>query len=78
MKNTNPEIFELTFGERSSPLWHKLREHLEQELEQDRLALEKDQSEQSTAAVRGKIRAIRHLLLLDQERPTTDDAPLPV
>lgn len=74
----NPEIFDLTPGERGSTLWNKISEHLYEELEHERLALEKDQPEMSTAAIRGKIRAIRHMLTLNEERQTTDDQPLPM
>lgn len=59
---------ELSDSERDSPLWRKLYEHLEVELESARLNLEKVGGE--TDAIRGRIKAIRNLMDLNIKRHT--------
>lgn len=63
-----PERFELSTGERLSPLWMRLKKHLEEQL---RRAREKNDAvnltEAETAALRGEIAAIKKLLKLDRE-----------
>jgi hypothetical protein len=73
---SNPEIFELSLAERHSALWAKIYEHFEEELDNVRLELEKNQTEHQTAERRGEIRAIRKMLRLNDERPIIE-SPLP-
>ncbi len=72
-----PEIFELTYGEKSHPIWQKIYKHFVEELEHERVELEKSHDEKATAEIRGKIRAIRTMLRLNDEPLIVEDNPLP-
>lgn len=63
------QAFELTSGERHSPLWARLKEHLEARLHQARSKNDGIQSEQSTADLRGEIRTLKGLIALGTEPP---------
>lgn len=63
------EKFALTAGERQSPLWLKLKDHLEARLRMARGKLEGDQPETSTANWRGRVAELKGLLALGDEPP---------
>ena len=67
IKVAPPERFELTMGERMSPLWLKLKKHLEDQVAKAREQNDKIMTEPETAALRGKIAAYKQLLKLDRE-----------
>lgn len=64
--------FTLTEGEKSSPLWVRLKAHLETKLRDARGKNDGPQSEQDTAMIRGQIRTLKALLALDDESPPLD------
>lgn len=64
--------FILTEGEKSSPLWMRLKEHLETKLREARGKNDGPQSETETATLRGQIRTLRGLIALDEESPPLD------
>lgn len=69
-----PQAFELTPGERISPLWQRLHAHLEARLIALRTKNDNPlQTEQQTAALRGEISCLKHLISLNEESPIVDD-----
>jgi hypothetical protein len=68
LKIAPPERFELSLGERQSPLWLRLKRHLEEQLARARATNDAPNlTEAQTAALRGEIAAIKKLLKLDRE-----------
>lgn len=67
---TPPEDFKLMPGDRVSPTWQRLKEHLEKELE---TAQRKNEDEKldpvQTAFTRGRIKTLRGLLALENAPP---------
>lgn len=59
----------LETGEIQSPLWVKLKRHLEQRLAQLRQDNDGELSPEATAKIRGKIAAIKECLELETEFP---------
>lgn len=66
---TNAEPFVLTQGDRNNPLWPKLLEHFRDRLRVARETNDGDLDECKTALTRGRIRLLKELIALDQERP---------
>ena len=78
-----PERFELTYAERVGPLWTRFTEHLTNQLDQARKMNDSaGNTEQATAALRGRIACLKGLVALGNERPMTavdrDEEFLPV
>ena len=79
-----PERFELTYAERVGPLWTRFTEHLTNQLDQARKMNDSaGNTEQATAALRGRIACLKGLVALgNTERPMTagdgDDDLIPV
>jgi hypothetical protein len=61
--------FVLTAAERQSQLWLRIKGHLEDRLRMARGKLEGEQTEQQTAAWRGRIAELKGLLALGDEPP---------
>jgi hypothetical protein len=59
----------LTPGERLSPVWIKVRDHLEVMLEIDRTKNERSLSAEDTARLRGRIGCLREILALGVDPP---------
>lgn len=66
------EVFELRDGEKSHPLWKRLRAHLEQRLADHRAKNDDPaMTEIQTAALRGQIKCLKGLIALGDDRPLT-------
>ena len=63
--------FKFTTQDLSSVVWLKLKEHLEERLEQHRRANDGDLDEVRTAKQRGKITEIKYLISLGTEQSAT-------
>lgn len=64
------ERFELTSGERMSPLWMRLKAHFEAELQLMRMRNDNPKlTEQDTAALRGNISRLKATIALGDDRP---------
>lgn len=61
--------FQLTEGERTHPLWTRLKSHLEDRLRDARNMLERDKSENETAILRGQIKCLKSLIGLGDDPP---------
>lgn len=61
----------LTEGERMHPLWRKIEAHLNERLTTLRAQNDKVVSEQITADTRGRIAAVKDLLMIGIEPPGT-------
>lgn len=67
------EIFELTNAEKLSPIWARLKSHLESELQSARLRNDNAKlTTEETAALRGKISALKAFIALGDDRPQTE------
>jgi len=64
--------FQLDDGERSHPLWAKIRAHLVDWLAAERALNDHHAPETVTAARRGRITAIKTFIALGDVRPTTE------
>jgi hypothetical protein len=62
--------FVLTPMDLASPLWGRIRQHLEARLDAARRRNDEDLSPADTALVRGEIKALKGLLSLGQELPS--------
>ena len=62
-ESTEPVITEL---ERQSPLWKKLKAHLEKRIETLRARNDSDRDAFDTAKIRGRIAEVKVILMLDQ------------
>ena len=72
MKN-DPISFQLTDGEKLSPVWMRLKTHLEAELDLARKRNDNPKAtEHETAALRGDIRRLKALIALGDNRPQTE------
>lgn len=68
------ESFELASGEKTHPLWVRLKAHLETALQSKRAQNDNAKlTEQETAALRGHISALKALIALGDDRPSTGD-----
>lgn len=66
--------FALSPGDRATPLWIRLVEHLEKRLQQQRINNDSpDLTEQQTAKIRGHIECLKGLIALGNERPVIPD-----
>lgn len=72
MNDQSLESFELTNGEKLSPVWLRLKAHLEEELQLCRLKNDHPRKEDETAALRGDIRRLKALIALGDDRPLTE------
>ena len=61
--------FELSENEKASPLWLRLKAHLEDRLAAARVRNDGVQMEAETAALRGEIRALKRIISLGDDRP---------
>lgn len=61
--------FDLTEGEKSHPLWHRLKAYLTDRLETARISNDRALSEHETAALRGEIKTLKALISLGDDRP---------
>lgn len=69
-----PEPFELTTGEKLSPLWARLTAYLESELQLQRARNDSARlTEAETAALRGNISRLKSLIDLGKDRPLTEN-----
>lgn len=67
------EIFSLTDGERTHPLWLRMKEHFEYKLSILRKRNDNAKlTEAETAALRGEIAALRAIVALGDDRPQTE------
>lgn len=64
------DAFELTAGEKSHPLWARLKSHLQDQLGAMRVRND-DQTltDAQTAALRGRIAAFKQVLALGEDKP---------
>jgi hypothetical protein len=71
MMDRRDDRFELTEGEKASPVWLRLKGHLTELLAAARLQNDNETlTEQQTAALRGRIKVLKVLLALgDDARP---------
>lgn len=68
-----PSDFSLTENDKHSGLWLRLKIHLESRLADARVRNDALQPESETAALRGEIKCLKHLIRLDADRPVTGD-----
>jgi hypothetical protein len=69
--------FRLTEGEKSHPLWARLKSHLEDRLAASRVQNDgADLSPTDTAALRGRIGCLKSIIRLGDDLPLIDDAPM--
>lgn len=61
--------FDLSDGERTSPLWRKLAERFEQMLEKRRKDNDNEHTDIETAALRGEINLLKAILAYGKDRP---------
>lgn len=66
------EDFNLTTAERMSPLWSKLEKYLHGRLEVCRRKNDADLTEGETARLRGRIQALKELLVLGEIPPQVE------
>lgn len=59
----------LSFEDKQSPTWRKIKAHLEERLQLSREKNDNEQPEDKTALLRGEIRALKELLALDKPAP---------
>lgn len=65
--------FELSAGEKISPLWLRLTAYLEDQLKLQRARNDANQSEFDTAIIRGDIKRLKAMLALgNDDRPQTE------
>ena len=65
-----PEPFALTAHDKASSLWLRLREHLTERLDDARRRNDSETlTEQETAALRGRIKCLKALVALGDDRP---------
>lgn len=69
---TPPEDFTLTEPDKHTPLWIRLKAHLEQRLMDARKRNDGALSEADTASLRGEIKSLRHLIKLGDTRTLID------
>lgn len=67
MAINDPTPFTLTEGEKSSPLWRRLEEHLKEKLAECRAKNDGALGPIQTANIRGQIQTYRDILLLGQD-----------
>lgn len=74
MSNTKElEEFELTAGEKASPVWIRLTTYLQAELDLARARNDSPKlSEHDTATLRGDIKRLKALIALNEDRPLTE------
>lgn len=63
---------QLTEGEKMTPIWLRIEEHLKNRLDTLRLKNDRQQSEQETAALRGQISEVKSLLNIAANQITMD------
>jgi hypothetical protein len=63
----------LTDAEKISPLWIKIKEHLEERIEKHRASNDKTQPADATEKLRGRIAELNYLRGLDKERPQINE-----
>lgn len=63
---------EMTYEERNSALWVKLKEHLEARLDLLRRKNDNPLSIEETSSLRGAIREVKMLLALEQSKTAVD------
>ena len=63
--------FELSDGERAHPLWARLKALFETQLQSARTRNDKDLTEAETAVLRGRISALKAMIALGDDRPST-------
>lgn len=68
------ETFTLSTAEVNTPVWFKIKGHLEQRLERVRGLNDAPRPEAETAALRGEIKALKGLLALGKELPPIETA----
>lgn len=65
---------QLTYEERHSALWAKLKEHAESEIQRLRQRNDAQHDETTTANIRGRIAALKEFVALEADRqPLTDE-----
>ncbi len=67
-----PEVFRLTSADRASPLWQRLRGHLQERLAKCRARNDGALAPDETAHLRGRIALLKDLLALEEDRPPID------
>lgn len=60
----------LTEHEAHSPLWKKIKEYLEETLDEQRIKNDGNLDDKQTANLRGKVALLKVLLEMDQPEPT--------
>ncbi|HEY5808155.1 MAG TPA: hypothetical protein VIT67_09325 [Povalibacter sp.] len=63
----------LTHEEKNSPLWHRLRTHLEERIAKLREENDKTQTPEGTERLRGKIAALKELRDLEKPAPAINE-----
>jgi hypothetical protein len=64
--------FELSAGEKSHPLWARLKAHFEERLAAARVRNDGGLDELNTAVLRGEIKVLKHLIALDADKPVVE------
>ena len=70
--------FQLTQADKATGVWLRLKAHFEDRLAGARQRNDSALDAHETAAIRGEIRCLKHLIRLDDDRPMTgndEDAP---
>ena len=57
----------LTEAEKISPLWIKIKEHLESRIDKHRASNDKTQSNEETEKLRGRIAELKYLITLEKD-----------
>lgn len=68
-----PNSFELSDGEKTHPLWARLKKHFETQLQSLRERNDRPQTELETAALRGRIQFLKAAIALGDDRPSTGE-----
>jgi len=68
-----PSDYRLTDGDKASSTWIRLKAYLETRLADARIRNDGALTETQTAAVRGEIKTLKHMIALDAVRPMTGD-----
>lgn len=65
--------FQLSYSEKSTQLWFRLKQYMEDKLDQARRRNDASLTEQETATIRGEIRCLKSIIALGDDRPVTGD-----
>ncbi len=72
-----PDLFALADHEKTSILWVRLQEHLNEKLTAARRRNDAPMSEAETATLRGEIKTLKWIIALGDDRPMTGETGAP-